>query len=528
MDKEVVEFYKKLSYYYSGVADELCVKIDQIVQGNHSLLTAKLSAYDDNSLFSLALLKNEDDKLFVVVEHMLNKYKEHLLTAISVKDLEPLMDGVILRRNYKIFTLLVQTIGIDWACVNVYDQMSGKNWLHLYCDSVLSFSNFEGEILSSADKAEGSLIKLLVDNIDINSVDINGDTALHYLAVKKAYHIMRALRDAGAVIKKNKYGQTPLHFIACDEDKFNLFEPNEYKPLISLLTDANNNIHTKDNIGRTCVSIALERSTMKDPSKLLAALSEDDLEQGRKDLSSLSLLYPEFHSYFRNVFNFLTQQISQKIEKTVKSDIRVFIGEEHNNINCFFAELLIVSACHRLGFKNILIELNEDRASSGWIKNQISILNVAHFAQSLGLQHHLVDDGLKRTNSAHEPIINENLDGRNKYMLEKAEKIGGPQVWIVGAAHLEGLVVSDSDIGINVSLYDTEKAINQRLDVEHSLMFRTEDLKKIYQLVVECYKSFDSNTVNGRPLMFSENKQEETAKNTPAAEIYKSKLRSKL
>ncbi|MCX8028506.1 MAG: ankyrin repeat domain-containing protein [Brevinematales bacterium] len=72
-----------------------------------------------------------------------------------------------------------------------------------YLDRMLRIACVKGDV--------GMVIKLIQMGVDVNSVDIDGDTPLHLAVMSNNYEIVRILVANKAVVKKrNKKGYTPI------------------------------------------------------------------------------------------------------------------------------------------------------------------------------------------------------------------------------------------------------------------------------------------------------------------------------
>lgn len=92
------------------------------------------------------------------------------------------------------------------------------------------------------DSKKDELISLLEQDVDIDCISAEGETALHYACAKGFLHLINALLRKGANLHvKNGEGKVPLH----------LAVEGGNKPLIEGLLKYGAEIESKDNAGQT-------------------------------------------------------------------------------------------------------------------------------------------------------------------------------------------------------------------------------------------------------------------------------------
>lgn len=111
-------------------------------------------------------------------------------------------------------------------------------------------------------KNKSILLKYLYENgVDFTATDMDGNTPLHYAAVKAfqdtlAYFLEEIKVDANPV---NKEGRTPLHLAA----------PCRRPIILNYLIEQGANVHAKDNQGKTARHLAIQNGTTLNVVNLL-------------------------------------------------------------------------------------------------------------------------------------------------------------------------------------------------------------------------------------------------------------------
>lgn len=126
----------------------------------------------------------------------------------------------------------------------------------------------DGSLLICDGFAYDELIKLLLDtNANPNSIDANGNTALHnILKYSICTNSVSNFIDAGLDVNTiNKKQQTVLHIISKQLKYFSRERMREFRYIFNRLIDANINVDAKDYKGRTALAIItkLARSLSK-------------------------------------------------------------------------------------------------------------------------------------------------------------------------------------------------------------------------------------------------------------------------
>src|SRR5215510_10332222 len=74
----------------------------------------------------------------------------------------------------------------------------------------------QGSLVAAIQANDGAAIRTLIDKrVDVNAVQADGTTALHWAVDRESVEIVRLLIRAGANVKAaNRYGATPLWLAA--------------------------------------------------------------------------------------------------------------------------------------------------------------------------------------------------------------------------------------------------------------------------------------------------------------------------
>lgn len=444
-------------------------QMDFIAKRGASCLTSNIPDIG-YSLFTLILGCNREG-CAPLVEKILELYKKEI-ASIPIPELMPFIADLIHGGSCATVLMISKYINLDFTYI---DKKTKKTLLHLFCEHVV----YDGMMPS-----ENELLPLLLTESNIQAQDIHGDTALHIAASKLSRKLIKELKNAGADINiKNLCGQIPLHLATASENLCFTFPVDITDYLIPLI-DKNPTTLDNSHALRLTERDIIDQMNVKDkhgftPASILSAqptaeflrlfpdnngLAEKLLAEGKQTLlialENGSPLSKEFSVYLENMIAFISDKLP--IEHEEKEKFRLIVGESHGNPNCTIAMLLIVCACHKLGIKNILTELDEERWN-GWItvKNvslneQCGLVLAPMLAEQLGLKKHLVDSAARFSDG--ERILgivipdDDSMNSRNLTMLKHASAIPGPQVLLVGADHIPGLMVrKNNDIAINIT-----------------------------------------------------------------------------
>jgi ankyrin repeat protein len=181
----------------------------------------------------------------------------------------------ILREKYEIANLLLQN-GKD---PNIAIPEAGKTPLML---ALLKLSNINPNVGSGGLTL---LIGNLIKQSNLDTQDVNGDTALHYAVQLKQEKIVQMLLNKGANPNvKNDFGNTPLMMICTHKDTGS----QEDKILDHLLKDPRTDKTTRSNDGLTPLMYAIFSNNIKFVTKLLRAGLDPNIISN-ESLSSLML-----------------------------------------------------------------------------------------------------------------------------------------------------------------------------------------------------------------------------------------------
>lgn len=159
------------------------------------------------------------------------------------------------------------TFNIDGIDAAIKLRLPGAaNWLRSWMGYPKVKKIIDKKLIDAVEIGSLGMARFLLDlGVDINTVDIHGETALMFATRKGDKEMVKLLLDRGAKInKKNKIGLTPLMLAVTKNDK----------EMVQLLLDRGAKIAIKNIFGNTPLKIAIELGHKEIKDLLIKKLEE--------------------------------------------------------------------------------------------------------------------------------------------------------------------------------------------------------------------------------------------------------------
>lgn len=162
-------------------------------------------------------------------------------------------------------------LGCAEALINAKADLCKKNYF-----SALSAAGLGGHV---------ACVQLLIDHgANVNSQDMNGQTALHYLAASGSFECVKMLINRGANVNlRNKYRMTALHFAESE--------------CVQLLIDHGANVNQQSMNGETVLHVATNYGKVDVVQKLLDAKADVNLRDAEGRTALHIAANPIAHKY---------------------------------------------------------------------------------------------------------------------------------------------------------------------------------------------------------------------------------------